>query len=155
MRHFAIAALAAACGLLVGMSAGQAADTIKWNPIDIEIQLGTKAGAKTILPRRIRLEEGKLYRLTITNPSPTTHYFWAPFFAAFGTETIYIDVGTGDFKRTAAGPWTEQYRTPEIEVPPSGTAVWEFVPVVDGVFEAGCSRPAHSDAGMNLRIDVH
>ena len=155
-----IVALAAGGAWLLAASGPQAAPT--WpiaseaagQSIELSIVLGTDKDDLVVTPKDLVLTAGRTYRLTILNPSFTTHYFWAPEFGGQATWTDRISVDSGKARLRMTGAPGEAYTTWEIEIRPGGKAVWEFVPEMAGYFKWGCSDPAHVRAGMEGELFV-
>jgi uncharacterized cupredoxin-like copper-binding protein len=103
-----------------------AGDLTRQEPIDVTVELGTKAGSLVFSPNILTFETGKLYKLILTNPSPVKHYFTSPAFAKrIFTRKVQVMI---DGKRTAE----IKGDIAEIEVFPGGTTEWWFVPVQTG-----------------------
>ena len=113
-----------------------------------QITLGSEPDGLALAPMRLGLEVGHYHRLVVTNPSDTTHFFWAPEFGGYATWTDRVEVDRGEVRLRPAGAPGETYSTWEIEIAPGGTALWDFVPEMAGRYSYGCSAPAHEDAGM-------
>lgn len=113
-----------------------------------QITLGSERNGLELAPMRLRLEVGRYHRLVVTNPSDTTHFFWAPELGGYASWTDRVQVDSGKVRLRPAGAPGETYSTWEIEITPGGTAVWEFVPEIAGRYSYGCSSPAHEKAGM-------
>ena len=68
----AAALLISATTLKLSHSAG---DLSNLTPIEVRVELGTADGAHRFVPNELTFETGKLYKLVLTNPSKTKHYF--------------------------------------------------------------------------------
>jgi uncharacterized cupredoxin-like copper-binding protein len=127
MRRHVIAGLTACiAGFTVITTAFSAGNLAKQKPIEVHVQLGTSAGDHKFVPNNLTFETGKLYKLVLTNPSKTKHYFTSLGLAAkVYTRKVQIVHG-GRTKAEIKGAIRE------IEVYPGGTAEWWFVPVATG-----------------------
>lgn len=59
-----------------------AGDLTRQQPIEVRVELGTADGAHTFAPNDLSFETGKLYKLVLSNPSKTKHYFTSAGLAA-------------------------------------------------------------------------
>ena len=104
-----------------------AGDLTRQEPIEVEVQLGTKEGEHKFEPSELTFETGKLYKLVLTNSSSTKHYFSSPKFASkVYTRKVRV-LNNGNRMAEIKG------NIREVEVFPGGTAEWWFVPVSTGV----------------------
>lgn len=143
--------LSSAVGILLCAPVAWAAgDLTQQTPIDVTVQLGDEKDAMRFVPDRIHFEAGKLYRLTLVNPSPQKHYFSsAGLSEAVFTRKVQINGADGRPIAEVKGAIRE------IEVYPRGTAEWWFVPVKTGSFEdLKCTIPGHAERGMKGAIVV-
>lgn len=101
-----------------------------------------------VAPEKLNLIAGRKYRLEIGNASNSTHYFWAPEFEAQSTKTAALTVDGGKILNRTMGAPGEEFSATETKIQPGGTAVWEFVPQVAGIYKWGCSIPSHEMSGM-------
>ncbi|MGH8773452.1 MAG: hypothetical protein ACREV2_20095, partial [Burkholderiales bacterium] len=99
-------------------------------------------------PDNLRFETGKLYRLRLTNPSPSPHYFSSPRLAeAVFTRKVEVHDAKGNRLAEIKGP------VHEMEVFPSAAAEWWFVPIQTGSFDdLKCTIEGHE--AMTGRIEV-
>ncbi len=113
-------------------------------PINISIALGTESNQLVFVPKVLKVETGKLYRLKIFNPSSMKHYFSSDQFAQ-GVLTRKVQVLDEQGK-----PLSEiKGHIREIEVHPNAATEWWFVPVKAGVWnDLLCTIPGHAAAGM-------
>jgi uncharacterized cupredoxin-like copper-binding protein len=136
--------------LLVPSAAWPAGDLTQQEPIDVKVQLGDDKDAMRFVPADIQLETGKLYRLTLVNPSPQKHYFSS----AGLSEAVFtrkVQINGPDGKAVAEVKGTIR----EIEVYPKGTAEWWLVPVRAGTFQdLKCTIPGHAERGMKGAVVV-
>lgn len=111
-----------------GSSALAGGDLTKQEPIVVRVALGTGTGEHAFVPDQLRFETGKLYKLVLTNPSQTKHYFTSPGLArSVFTRKVQV-VDRHGTKAEIKGSISE------IEVYPEGVAEWWFVPVATGAF---------------------
>lgn len=139
---FAVAAL---CGMLLGLPAAHSDDDFP--ATNLYIELGTTEGDLVVFPRDIKLQVGELYRLALTNPSPYHHVMIAPEFAATvltagisrlvqGVDLPYASIGAG------------------INMPAGEMMQIYFLPFKEGRFKLFCEDRSHTTAGMEVTIDV-
>ncbi len=100
------------------------------------------------------METGKPYRLVIKNPSFTAHSFWAPLFDEAVDSKGMVQVDRGEVKLRTTGELGEELYTWEIKIEPGGTAVWDLVPTVAGLYPWGCTHPVHAAVGVVGEIEV-
>jgi uncharacterized cupredoxin-like copper-binding protein len=113
------------------------------NPIEVTVNLGNSAGELRFFPDNFQFEAGKIYKLILTNPSPTKHYFTAKDFAD-ASWTKKVDTGKVEIKGAIH----------ELEIRSDGSAEWVFVPMKTGIFELHCSVNGHTEAGMIGKIAI-
>lgn len=135
----------------VGLAAG---DLTKQDPVEVSVALGSASGEHVFEPNALTFETDRLYKLVLTNPSKTKHYFTSPGLArsVFTRKVQVVDEGgtKAEIKGTIS----------EIEVYPGGVAEWWFVPVAAGSFsdlhchiKAGDGR-THAEHGMTGSITI-
>jgi len=136
--------------LLVSSVARPAGDLTQQTPVDVKVQLGDEKDGMRFVPDHIELETGKLYRLTLVNPSPQKHYFSSAGLAeAVFTRKVQINGPDGKAIVEVKGV------VREIEVYPKATAEWWFVPVKAGTLgDLKCTIPGHAERGMKGAIVV-
>ena len=113
------------------------------SPIQISIELGSMENSLHFFPDTLRFKTGKLYRLTLSNPSPVKHYFTAKDFA----DTVWtrkVDVAGVEVKGTIR----------ELELKPDAEADWLFIPEKAGEYELKCTVIGHEMAGMSGTLIV-
>lgn len=127
MPRFLVMGAAVLCfGLTSATAALSEGDLSKQDPIEVNVQLGTKDGDLTFVPNKLSFETGKLYKVVLTNPSKKKHYFTSPGLAS----RVYTrKVQVVDAKGTKA---EIKGTIREIEVNPGGIAEWWFVPIATG-----------------------
>jgi uncharacterized cupredoxin-like copper-binding protein len=138
-------------GFLLGPSLAWAGgDLTQQQPIEVRVQLGDEKDGMRFVPDRLQLETGKLYRLTLVNPSPQKHYFSSAGLAE-AVFTRKVQVNGADGKPLAEVKGVIR----EIEVYPKATAEWWFVPVKAGSFDdLRCTIPGHAERGMKGGVVV-
>lgn len=126
-------------------------------PIEVVIQLGTASGDLVITPRNLVFEKGKLYRVVLKNPSDVEHRLSVVSVASAVKTLAKPAVDRGEVK----GGRNLKFRGPsfgdrvrEIEVAPSGTAEWSFIPVREASVDIGCKIDGHAKAGMIAKINI-
>ncbi|HXH03394.1 MAG TPA: biphenyl 2,3-dioxygenase [Candidatus Competibacteraceae bacterium] len=136
--------------LWLAAGAQAAGDLTQQQPVDVKVELGNKDDALKFFPEAIQLETGKLYRLTLSNPSPQKHYFSSEGLAQ-AVFTRKVQVNGSDGKAIAEVKGVVR----EIEVYPNGTTEWWFVPVKAGEFgDLKCTIAGHAEGGMVGKISV-
>lgn len=155
MPNYAIRWAALAAGIAMWPGHGLAAgDMTRQDPIEVRVALGNASGQHVFEPNDLTLETGKLYKLVLTNPSKTKHYFTSPGLArSVFTRKVQVVDGQGtkaEIKGTIS----------EIEVYPGGVAEWWFVPVAAGSFsDLHChikdnDGNTHAEMGMTGTITI-
>lgn len=134
-------------GLIFAVPFGMATavgDLTNQEPVELKVRLGNENDALRFFPEAISLETGRLYRLTLSNPSPQKHYFSSEGLSqAVFTRKVQVNGADGKAIAEVKG----QIR--EIEVYPKATTEWWFVPLKTGNFgDVKCTIPGHSEAGM-------
>src|ERR1044072_423738 len=150
---------AAAFGAAVALPTAlwSAGDLSKQTPAEGTVDLG-KPGEHAFVPREIKFETGKLYKLILRNPSEDPHYFTSEAFAAMiFTRKVQVSQ-LRDGKSTSVAEFKGAIR--EIEVYPGHAAEWWFVPVAAGrVSDLRCGIVAkdgktHAQLGMTGEIVI-
>ena len=151
----AAAAFGAAFGLPTALwSAG---DLAKQTPVEVTVDLG-KPGEHAFVPREIRLETGKLYKLILRNPSEDPHYFTSDAFSGMVFTRKVQVTQQREGKTVTLAEFKGAIR--EIEVYPGHAAEWWFVPVAAGrVADLRCGVVAkdgktHAQLGMTGEIVI-
>ncbi len=112
-------------------------------PIPIEVSLGNETGALKFFPNTLEFIANQHYKLLLTNPSPQKHYFTAKDFA----DAIWS-------QKVEAGKVEIKGAIHELELKPSATAEWVFIPQKPGRYTLRCTIPGHTEAGMTGTITV-
>ena len=127
-----------------------AGDFTSQDPVDVRVQLGNERDALQFFPPQLTFETGKLYRLTLSNPSPQKHYFSSEGLAqAVFTRKVQVNGADGKPIAEVKG----QVR--EIEVYPKANTEWWFVPIKTAeLSDLVCTIPGHGHAGMVGKISI-
>ena len=146
------AALSAAMVLALAPAPVPAAgDLSRQEPIEVTVELG-RPGQHVFVPKQLRFETGKLYKLILKNTSSDPHYFTSHGFSQliFTRKVQVVHAING--KPTTLAEFKGAIR--EIEVYPGFSAEWWFVPVATGRVTdlqcgiRGADGKTHSDHGM-------
>ena len=141
-------AVTALCGMLLGLPTAQAQD--QSSPKRLRVEIGLSAEDFTVYPNNLTLKAGEHYRLEFVNWSQgVRHIVMAPEFAG-------AVVTTGIRKIL---PQREEMPGASfgggIDVPPSGGRVEVyFTPYKEGHYKLFCQDRTHTDAGMDVTVDV-
>lgn len=130
-------------GLLLGGDPVVAKDLASQEAIPMKVELGSLENSFRFSPDTLHFKAGKLYRLTLSNPSPVKHYFTAKDFADV-VWTRKVDVAGVEVKGKVS----------ELELKPEARADWVFVPQKSGEYDLQCSVPGHAMAGMVGKLIV-
>lgn len=127
-----------------------AGDLTAQQPIEVSVQLGSKDNSLRFYPDALEFETGKLYKLVITNPSNTAHYFSATDFArSIYTRKVQVINPAKETLVEVKGSITE------LEINPGNTAEWWFVPVKTlSNAKLHCAIKGHTEAGMRGQITI-
>ena len=133
-----------------------AGDLSKQTPVEVTIDLG-KPGEHAFVPREIRLETGKLYKLILRNPSEDPHYFTSDAFSGMVFTRKVQVTQQREGKTVTFAEFKGAIR--EIEVYPGHAAEWWLVPVAAGrVTDLRCSivkdGKTHAQLGMTGEIVI-
>lgn len=148
----------AAALLLVAPVVFAAGDLSRGAPERIRIDLG-KAGVAIhkAYPSKITVETGKLYKLTLYNPTKVPHYFTSPRFASkIWTFKIQVKDKLGKGSKILG---KVRGAIDEVEVYAGQVLEWWFVPVSTGTFVARCrirykDKKSHSQKGEQVAITI-
>jgi len=149
---------AAAFGVAVALPTAlwSAGDLSRQNPIEVTVDLG-KPGEHAFVPREIKFETGKLYKLILRNPSNDPHYFTSDAFSGMiFTRKVQV-TQQREGKTVTLAEFKGAIR--EIEVYPGHAAEWWFVPVAAGrVSDLRCGivkdGKTHAQLGMTGEIVI-
>ena len=133
-----------------------AGDLSKQTPVEVTVDLG-KPGEHAFVPREIRLETGKLYKLVLRNPSNDPHYFTSDAFSGMVFTRKVQVTQQREGKTVTLAEFKGAIR--EIEVYPGHAAEWWLVPVAAGrVTDLRCSivkdGKTHAQLGMTGEIVI-
>lgn len=143
MRTLTVVLGVAVATASAGLWPAQAVDLSRQEPIQLALQHGDQHDNHIFEPSTFDLETGRLYKLVLSNPSPSKHYFSSPGFAA-AIWTRKVQTDQGEIKGSVR----------EIQLNPGGKVEWWFVPVQAGTFELICTVDGHAEAGMVGLITV-
>src|ERR1700742_3203470 len=138
-------------GAMVGLPTAlwSAGDLSRQTPIEVTVDLG-KPGEHVFVPREIKLETGKLYKLILRNPSEDPHSFTSDAFSGMVFTRKVQVTQQREGKTVTLAEFKGAIR--EIEVYPGHAAEWWFVPVAAGrVTDLRCGimkdGKSHADLG--------
>jgi uncharacterized cupredoxin-like copper-binding protein len=146
--------------IVLGVASGAAlaaGDLSRQTPIELTIDLGSP-GKHEFLPNQLKLETGKLYKLTLRNASSDPHYFTSHAFSQMVFTRKAQVVQQRDGKNVTLAEFKGAIR--EIEVYPGHSAEWWFVPIAAGrVSDLRCDIKSsdgktHAERGMTGEIVI-
>ncbi|WP_017324833.1 hypothetical protein [Synechococcus sp. PCC 7336] len=120
-----------------------AKDLARQTAISKSVELGSLENSLHFFPDTLHFKAGKLYKLTLSNPSPVKHYFTSKDFAD-AIWTRKVDVSGVEVKGKIS----------ELELKPEAAADWVFVPLKAGAYDLKCTVPGHALAGMTGKLFV-
>jgi len=137
--------------LAFNFSVNAEGDLTQQKAIDVLLEMGNKEGELKFFPSSLSFETGRLYRLTISNPSPHKHYFSSDkFSSAIFTRKVQINHSDGRAMVEVKGAIRE------VEVYPGSRVEWWFVALKSGQFnDLKCTIKGHYEAGMKANIVLH
>ena len=160
MRKILVLAIAAALGGAAGLVGVEAAEQRTQTPIEIVVDFGTENDDFMLVPRKLTLRAGQLYRLVLRNPSGVVHYVSGRSISD-AVRTRGIEVGGGDADQgwfPLLGPsvdaWVWELERGSILLRPGKQVAWVFVPIQTGSYRFGCAMRSHVEAGMLGEITV-
>nr|WP_225938713.1 plastocyanin/azurin family copper-binding protein [Kovacikia minuta] len=118
-------------------------DLSKQAAIEVQVSLGTATDELKFVPDNLEFVTGKRYKLVLNNPSSQKHYFTAKDFAD-GIWSQKVEAGKVEVKGAIH----------ELELKPTATAEWVFVPIKPGSYPLRCTIPGHAEAGMTGVINI-
>jgi uncharacterized cupredoxin-like copper-binding protein len=132
-------ALSAAAALPAPALAGLASyDTTGRGVLEASMALGSATDpAFAFYPNELSFEQGRVYKLHLSNPSSVEHYFSAPTFAA-KVFTILVEVAGTEVKGAVT----------EMALEPGQSLTWIFVPMRAGRYPLLCPVAGHVEGGM-------
>ncbi len=128
---------------MVAQPAAASGDLSRQKPTTVKVQLGTSNNRLVFQPNHLTFETGKLYKLVLSNPSSSKHYFTSEGFAA-AIWTRKVQDSTMEVKGAIR----------EIELLPGASVEWWFVPVKTGTFRLYCHVDKHAELGMVGKITI-
>jgi uncharacterized cupredoxin-like copper-binding protein len=144
LRILLVVALWCLGGTSVAIAApSSAANVLNQPAIVVSVTLGNTANELKFFPDRLKFESGKRYKLVLTNPSATKHYFTDKDFA----DAIWsqkVDAGNVEIKGAVNN----------LELRPGAKAEWVFVAMKPGSYPLRCTVPGHAEAGMKGIIAI-
>lgn len=124
-------------GTGVAIAAPNPSNMLKQPAIEVSVTLSNATNELKFFPDRLKFESGKRYKLVLTNPSATKHYFTDKDFAdAIWTQKV--DAGNVEIKGAVN----------DLELRPGAKAEWVFVAIKPGSYPLRCTVPGHAEAGM-------
>jgi uncharacterized cupredoxin-like copper-binding protein len=157
-----IASYRAALGatVLIGLVSGAAiaaGDLSRQTPIEVTVDLGGP-GKHEFVPKQLRFETGKLYKLVLRNNSNDPHYFTSHAFSQMVWTRKAQVTQQRDGKSVTLAEFKGAMR--EIEVYPGHAAEWWLVPVAAGRAAdlrcdvKGADGKTHAELGMTGEIII-
>ena len=118
--------------------------------IKVMVEAGTKDGKMIFTPNDFTFERGKHYKLIISNPSPSAHYFSVDEFATH-IYTRKIEV-VGPNGKALAEIYGDVH---DVEVFPNSTIEWYFYPMKKGKnLKLYCHKENHEEMGMVGTVNI-
>jgi uncharacterized cupredoxin-like copper-binding protein len=118
--------------------------------IKVMVEAGTKDGKMIFIPNDFTFERGKHYKLIISNPSPSAHYFSVDEFATH-IYTRKIEV-VGPNGKALAEIYGDVH---DVEVFPNSTIEWYFYPMKKGKnLKLYCHKENHEEMGMVGTVNI-
>lgn len=111
--------------------------------IEVQVSLGNSTNELRFVPNHLEFVSGQRYKLVLSNPSNSKHYFTAKDFTD-GIWTQKVEAGKVEVKGAIH----------EVELKPGAQAEWVFVPIKSGSYALHCSVPGHTEAGMTGTVTV-
>jgi uncharacterized cupredoxin-like copper-binding protein len=146
--------------VVLGAASGAAlaaGDLSRQTPIEVTIDLGAP-GQHAFMPNQLKLETGKLYKLTLRNASNDPHYFTSHAFSQMVFTRKAQVVQQRDGKSVTLAEFKGAIR--EIEVYPGHAAEWWLVPIAAGRVSdlrcdiKGSDGKTHAELGMTGEIVI-
>ena len=156
--HLNIAALVA-CSALVGLPTSEAADTwpvsSEWARSNVHIQFGNADDEFVVVPGKLTLHAGNLYRIVIANPSQHTHVISVPNLAG---QVLTTDVrrypGDGAVALGSSSLTPLPGEAFAMQLAPTQEVEWYLKPTMEGTFKIRCAIPDHALAGMEATVEI-
>lgn len=125
------------------IAAGAPRDLSRQPAIVVPVSLGDATNALRFVPDTLEFQAGQRYKLVLTNPSATKHYFTAKDFTD-GIWTQKVEAGQVEVKGDIH----------EVELKPGAQAEWLFVPIKPGSYTLRCPIAGHTEAGMTGTLTI-
>lgn len=139
-------AVTALCGMLLWLPAAQAQEQSYTKRLHVEI--GFSEGDFTPFPRELSLKVGEYYRLEIVNENrEIRHVVMAPELAGAAITAVIRTFPQREEMRNAS------FLT-GIDLPPRARVEVYFIPYKEGRYKLFCQDRTHTDAGMDVAINV-
>jgi uncharacterized cupredoxin-like copper-binding protein len=139
-----------AAATLLGLAGASAQEQHGPPATEVRVELGTKDGQLRFVPNTLKFARNTYYKLTISNPSPTAHYFSSD---ALSTHVFTRKVEVLDAKGEAL---VEVHGSVvDLEIQPGQTVAWYFYPMTKGTgLPFTCLKKGHHEGGMAGTIDI-
>lgn len=144
-------ALMMAAVWLVGLTCVEAAEPPKGPvPVEVKVEVGTKADTLRFVPDHLRFERGVYYKLTLHNPSRQAHYFKADALATHAfTRKVEVMNAAGETIVEVHGI------IHDLELQPGATAAWYLYFMTNGQdLPVYCHKEGHREGGMVGTITI-
>ena len=146
--------------VVLGAASGAAlaaGDLSRQTPIEVTIDLG-EPGKHAFVPNQLKLETGKLYKLTLRNASNDPHYFTSHAFS----QMVYTRKAQVTQQQNGKSVTLAEFKGAirEIEVYPGHAAEWWLVPIAAGRVSdlrcdiKGTDGKTHAELGMTGEIVI-
>ena len=146
--------------VVLGIASGAAiaaGDLSRQTPLELTVDLGSP-GKHEFVPKQLKLETGKLYKLILRNTSNDPHYFTSHAFSQMVFTRKVQVTQQRDGKPVTLAEFKGAIR--EIEVYPGQSAEWWLVPVAAGRISdlrcdiKGGDGKTHAELGMTGEIVI-
>jgi uncharacterized cupredoxin-like copper-binding protein len=119
-------------------------------PVEVKVEVGTKANALRFVPDRLSFDRGVYYKLTVHNPSLQAHYFTAEALATHAfTRKLEVVDAKGETLAEIHGA------IHDLELLPGTTIAWYFYPMTNGQdLPLYCHKEGHREGGMIGSITI-
>jgi uncharacterized cupredoxin-like copper-binding protein len=137
--------LSAMVACLACLGRAQAAEPPKGpTPVEVKVEVGTKANGLRFVPDHLRFDRGVYYKLTVHNPSLQAHYFTAEALATHAfTRKLEVLDGKGETLVEIHGV------IHDLDLQPGTTVAWYFYPMTNGQdLPLYCHKEGHREGGM-------
>lgn len=140
-------AVTALCGMLLGLPAAQAQQS---RPLtkSLLVEIGLSEENFSAFPNNLTLKAGEYYRLELVNWSQgIRHIVMAP---EFGQAVVTSEIRRLPHRQEMRGAGFDT----GIDLPPGGRVEVFFVPYKAGRYKLFCQDRVHTDAGMDVSLEV-